>query len=72
MPQGPSPEGKRPLFREVNDRIAQVARTLDSQKGAPFEFFCECGDCGELVNLTLAAYDDVTAHGYVLAAGHSR
>jgi hypothetical protein len=24
-----------------------------------------------MVNLTLAAYEDVTAHGYVLAAGHS-
>ena len=72
MPQAPSPEGKRPVFREVNDEIAQVARTLDSEEGAPFEFFCECGACREMVSLRLAAYDDVVAHGYLLAEGHSR
>jgi hypothetical protein len=68
----PSDEGKRPLFRDVNERVAKVARSLDPEQDAPFEFFCECGDCSELVTLTLAAYDDVVAHGYVLAPGHSR
>jgi hypothetical protein len=67
----PSDEGKRPLFRDVNEGSAQAARSLDSEQGADFEFFCEC-DCGEMVSLTLAAYDDVIAHGYVLAEGHSR
>ena len=67
----PSGGGKRPLFQDVNEGIAQAARKLDSEQGADFEFYCEC-DCGEMVSLTLAAYDDVVAHGYVLAGGHTR
>jgi hypothetical protein len=73
MPQEISKARKRLLFREVNEGIARIARTLDSAKGAPFEFLCECGDPGCLarVTLTLAAYDELTRQGPVLAEGHA-
>jgi hypothetical protein len=40
-------ERKRDLFREANEGIAEIARRLDSEEGARFEFLCECGDCAE-------------------------
>lgn len=43
------------LFREVNERIREVA------PGGPTEFLCECGDAGcvEPVSLSLGQYEDV-------------
>jgi len=62
------------LFREVNERIDEVASTLGRDRS--YEFLCECADpgCAERITLTHAEYEHVRADGrrFVLAPGHSR
>ena len=57
------------LFREVNNRIAQVGRDerLDS-----LVFLCECGDerCIASVTLSLEDYGQSSKAGFVLATDH--
>jgi hypothetical protein len=61
----------QPVFREVNQRIAEITR---EQQEAVSEFLCECGraDCISVVKLSLADYEDVrrdTAN-FIAAPGH--
>jgi hypothetical protein len=61
------------LFREVNERIAELAATLDAHEGPP-SFFCECRrlGCREMLEIPLRLYaivrddDDL----YVVLPGH--
>ncbi len=59
------------LFRDVNERIAESADSLDVAKT---EFVCECADpnCTERVPATLAEYERVRKKSttFLLAPGH--
>jgi hypothetical protein len=56
-------------FREVNDRIAEVAR---EEGAASFGFLCECGELGCIATVTLRVedYPHMAAAGLILAHGH--
>ncbi|HEX2044788.1 MAG TPA: hypothetical protein VHF23_04065 [Gaiellaceae bacterium] len=60
------------LFREVNERIREVARP--ASPGEPSDFLCECGkrECTEPIGLTLAEYEEVRSDPtrFVVAPGH--
>jgi hypothetical protein len=61
------------LFRDVNERIEQVAARQGSDPHV-FEFLCECSnlDCSLRLPLTLAEYEIVRADpaSFVVALGH--
>lgn len=61
------------FFREVNDRIEDVARGFGGDDR--YEFLCECVDlgCVERIALTLAEYEAVRANGrrFVVARDHA-
>jgi hypothetical protein len=53
------------LFREVNERVAEVAThfiEVETQ-AEPVDFTCECGrrDCAEQIAMTVAEYEAVRA-----------
>jgi hypothetical protein len=60
------------LFREVNERIAEVNEKFEVE--GETEFLCECGQqtCLETVLLTRAQYEAVRAEGrrFVVVPGH--
>jgi hypothetical protein len=59
------------LFRDVNERIAETAKALNSDAAV---FVCECADseCGERFEAPLADYERVRADGtrFLVAPGH--
>jgi hypothetical protein len=60
------------LFREVNERIAEVGDRVELDEA---EFLCECADqeCVTMVQLTRAQYEDVRASDpahFFVAPGH--
>jgi hypothetical protein len=59
------------LFRDVNERIAEVADQLGSDDA---EFVCECADagCGERLSARLDEYEQVREDGarFLVAPGH--
>lgn len=61
----------RGLLREVNERIAEVARPERSER---LPFICECGnlDCRQPIELTHREYEKVRAHPrrFALAPDH--
>jgi hypothetical protein len=64
------------LFREVNERIAQLG--ADAQAWSPdgtVEFMCECGEeggCGQRVHVPVAVYERVRSQDdrFVVRPGH--
>jgi hypothetical protein len=63
------------LFREVNERIAEVSGRVVAFDGeTTLEFVCECSEerCNEAVELTLAEYESVRAEPthFFVAPGH--
>ena len=60
------------IFRDLNERIADIAATHDDDH--LYEFLCECSnvDCTLRLPLTLAFYEDVrkVATRFVVAPGH--
>ena len=65
----------RTVFREVNERIAELTGRLIGDDGSPIQLFiCECsdGDCAESVQATLSDYEAIRANGarFLLAPGH--
>jgi hypothetical protein len=62
------------LFREVNERIAEVTERVLDGYAADADFYCECARkaCLERVRLTLAEYRGVRTHPrhFVLVVGH--
>jgi hypothetical protein len=48
------------VFREVNERIEEVAETFDIQS-QPLDLICECGDakCVQPLSMTRAEYEHV-------------
>lgn len=61
------------FLREVNENIERAAERLGVH-GDSWRFLCECGrpGCRETVELTLDEFDDVSAHGFLLADGHAQ
>ena len=61
------------FFREVNERIDEVAATLGDDDHR-YEYVCECSDptCTERIELSRAEYRRLrtAGQGFVLAAGH--
>jgi hypothetical protein len=61
------------LFRDVNERIEQVAAPQGSDPHV-FEFFCECSnlDCSLRLPMTLADYEQIRLDPttFVVALGH--
>ena len=59
------------LFRDVNERIAEVAHRFDSQDA---EFVCECADakCTDRIPASLDEYEHARAEGtrFLLLPGH--
>ena len=62
------------MFREINERIEDIAASHGPEDGHVYEFFCECSnrDCTLRVELTVAAYEGVRreAAQFVVAPGH--
>jgi hypothetical protein len=61
------------LFREVNERVAQMQATFS---GPDPEWVCECGDetCFEKVSVPTEEYQEVRSHGdwFVIRPGHEK
>jgi hypothetical protein len=61
------------LFRDVNERIREIADTF-GQKDAAYDFLCECSDpmCADRVVMTPAEYEYVRSDPtrFVVAKGH--
>jgi hypothetical protein len=59
------------LFREVNERVADVAEGFESVE---FEVFCECSHagCTAMLSITMTEYEAVRARGvrFAMIAGH--
>lgn len=62
------------LFREVNETIQKSAVERRFAGSEPPSFVCECQDlsCGALVQVGLAAYEDIRSNGsyFVVVKGH--
>ena len=60
------------IFREVNERIREVAEHFDSKSGVAF--ICECSrrDCAESIGLELDEYRAIRSSPtvFVVASGH--
>lgn len=62
------------LFREVNERLDELAETFGGDDGVRHDFICECGDpsCAERISLTLDEYNRVRADPtqFAIRPGH--
>jgi len=62
------------IFREVNERVAEVANGLVEAELVHFEFFCECSDtdCTQRLALTLGEYESLRTSPtwFVVVPGH--
>jgi hypothetical protein len=65
---------KRPLFREVNERIRQVSFSFGPESRSNEILLCECSrpDCDARVEVPADVYDVVRSEGhrYLVAPGH--
>lgn len=61
------------VFREVNERIEDVAQTFDL-KSQPLDLVCECGDadCSRRISMTQAEYEELRSdpHLFAVHPGH--
>jgi hypothetical protein len=70
--------GNEAVFREVNERVAEVATHFIEveTRADPVDFTCECGraDCAQPIPLTLAEYQSVRAWPtrFVVAPEHEQ
>lgn len=65
------------LYREVNERVSEVAeKLLDTQLEMPVGFICECAasDCTEPITATLGEYEAIRAEPtrFIVVPGHER
>lgn len=67
-------EENEKLFREVNERVAQMHRGY--QTGPDPEWICECGDesCFDKVTIPLAEYQEIRARNdwFFVRPGHEK
>lgn len=63
------------VFREVNERIEQLAETFDL-KPEPLDLVCECGaaDCVERITMTHAEYEQLRSESnqFAVRPGHEQ
>ena len=61
------------VFRDVNERIQDVATTFDLSS-EPLDLICECGDaaCVDRISLSRDEYEGIRAdaHLFAVASGH--
>jgi hypothetical protein len=74
MPRVERKANNQAVFREVNERIAEVSAALDSSDGEVQAFVCECSriGCRELVEVPVAVYSRVREDPtrFLVLAGH--
>ncbi len=62
------------IFREVNERVAELAQGQLGAEPLEYQFFCECSDtsCVDRLELTLGEYESLraTSTWFVIAHGH--
>jgi hypothetical protein len=62
------------LYRDVNERVSEVAEQFEAEPDMPIGFICECGaaDCTEPIALTLADYEAIRAEPtrFAVVPGH--
>ena len=63
------------LFREVNERIADLGSRAEAWTPEGVDFLCECGDeggCGQRVRVPVAVYERVRSQSdrFVVRPGH--
>ena len=66
-------DGGRPdLFREVNERIAELRRAMSSTDDELLEIYCECGTlgCVERIEMTRGEYEAIRAEPSFLILAH--
>jgi hypothetical protein len=67
-------EENEKLFREVNERVAQMQGGLGSDPDP--EWICECGDetCFEKLSIPVAEYHEVRGHDdwFMIKPGHEK
>jgi hypothetical protein len=65
---------KRPLFREVNERIREVGPSFEPGTSRGEIILCECGrpDCSARLEVPADVYEVVRSesHRYLVAPGH--
>jgi hypothetical protein len=57
--------GNEALFREVNERVGEVAtHYIETETHRAVDFTCDCGriDCSETMMMTIAEYEAIRAH----------
>jgi len=63
------------FFRQVNERINDVAGGISGVGDVPYEFLCECSDpsCTARLTLTTSEYEEVreSPRRFVIAPGHT-
>lgn len=74
MPRDERKAKNQALFRQVNERMAETAATLDAGAGAVQAFICECSHigCRELVEIPTALYERVRVDPalFLVLSGH--
>src|ERR671935_3278909 len=63
------------IFREVNERIEELAKSGDFGEFDPLEILCECGnaECSEPLRISVAEYERVRQEptDFFVAPGHA-
>jgi hypothetical protein len=62
------------LYREVNERVSELAEQFEAETDSPVGFICECGaaDCTEPIPMILAEYEAIRAEPthFAVLPGH--
>ena len=62
------------LFREVNERIAEITKRLDNQDAGRLEVLCECSrpNCVGRIDVSAEEYDEVRGaeDTFIVVDGH--
>ena len=62
------------LYREVNERVSEVAEQFEAETDTPVGFICECGaaDCTEQIPMTLSEHETIRADPtrFAVVPGH--
>jgi len=62
------------LYREVNERVSEVAEQFEAETDTPIGFICECGaaGCTDQIPMTLIEHETVRADPtrFAVAPGH--
>jgi hypothetical protein len=62
------------VFREVNERIAEITKRLDNWDAGRLEVLCECSrpDCVGRIDVSAEEYDEVRGAGdtFIVVDGH--